>query len=76
MNVAVEMEISLIAHALGRNLLRRAKTEAVVEPAGPCSTPEEIMLLFVVDKVALGRVFSEYFGFPCQFAFHQLFSIC
>jgi hypothetical protein len=27
---------------------------------------------FVVDKVALGKVFSEYFGFPCQFAFHQL----
>jgi hypothetical protein len=24
---------------------------------------------FVVDKVALGQVFSEYFGFPCQF--HQ-----
>jgi hypothetical protein len=27
---------------------------------------------FVVDKVALGQVFSEYFGFPCQFLFHQL----
>jgi hypothetical protein len=26
---------------------------------------------FVVDKVALGRVFSEYFGFPCQSSFHQ-----
>jgi hypothetical protein len=23
-----------------------------------------------VDKVALGKVFSEYFGFPCQFPFH------
>jgi hypothetical protein len=22
--------------------------------------------------VALGQVFSEYFGFPCQFAFHRL----
>jgi hypothetical protein len=21
---------------------------------------------FVVDKMALGQVFSEYFGFPCQ----------
>jgi hypothetical protein len=21
---------------------------------------------FVVDEVALGQVFSEYFGFPCQ----------
>jgi hypothetical protein len=25
---------------------------------------------FVVDKVALGQVFSEYFGFPYQFTFH------
>jgi hypothetical protein len=24
------------------------------------------VVLFVVDKVALGQVFSEYFGFPCQ----------
>jgi hypothetical protein len=27
---------------------------------------------FVVKKLALGHVFSEYFGFPCQFSFHQL----
>jgi hypothetical protein len=27
---------------------------------------------FVVDKVALGQVFFEYFGFPCQSSFHQL----
>jgi hypothetical protein len=27
---------------------------------------------FVVDKVALGQVFSEYFGFPCQSSFHHL----
>jgi hypothetical protein len=27
---------------------------------------------FVVDRVALGQVFSEYFGFPCQYLFHQL----
>jgi hypothetical protein len=25
---------------------------------------------FVVDKAALGQVYSEYFGFPCQ-SFHQ-----
>jgi hypothetical protein len=25
--------------------------------------------------VALGQVFSEYFGFPCQSSFHQKFSI-
>jgi hypothetical protein len=27
---------------------------------------------FVVDKVALGQVFSKYFGFSCQSSFHQL----
>jgi hypothetical protein len=27
---------------------------------------------FVVDKVALGQVFSKHFGFPYQFAFHRL----
>jgi hypothetical protein len=26
---------------------------------------------FVVDKVALRQVFSEYFGFSCQFLFHR-----
>jgi hypothetical protein len=30
---------------------------------------------FVVDKVALGQVFFEYFGLPCQFSFHQLLHI-
>jgi hypothetical protein len=28
---------------------------------------------FVVDKAALGQVFSEYFDFPCQSSFHQFF---
>jgi hypothetical protein len=27
---------------------------------------------FVVDKATLECVFSEYFGFPCQFSFHQM----
>jgi hypothetical protein len=27
---------------------------------------------FLVYKVAMGQVFSEYFGFPCQFAAHRL----
>jgi hypothetical protein len=30
---------------------------------------------FVVDKVAMGQVFSGYFGFPCQFSFHRLLHI-
>jgi hypothetical protein len=36
------------------------------------SSPGLVMWDFVVDKVALGQVFSAYFGFPCQFSFHQL----
>jgi hypothetical protein len=28
-----------------------------------------------VNKVALGQVFSEYFGFPCQFSFHRLLHV-
>jgi hypothetical protein len=27
----------------------------------------------MVDKVVLGQVFSEYFGFPCQSSLHQIF---
>jgi hypothetical protein len=27
---------------------------------------------FVVDKEALGQVFFEYFGFPCQLLLHQM----
>jgi hypothetical protein len=27
---------------------------------------------FVVDKVALGQLFSEYFDSPCQSLFHQI----
>jgi hypothetical protein len=30
---------------------------------------------FVVDKVALGQVFSEYFSFPCQAPLRQLLHI-
>jgi hypothetical protein len=30
---------------------------------------------FVVDKVALGQVFFEYFSFLCQFSFHRLLHI-
>jgi hypothetical protein len=27
----------------------------------------------VVNKMALGQIFSDYFGFPCQFSIHRLF---
>jgi hypothetical protein len=41
----------------------------VVNPRGsnPCQ-----MMEFVVDKVALGQYFSEYYGLHCQFSFYQM----
>jgi hypothetical protein len=41
-------------------------------PRRPWFDPGSGKVGFVVDKVALGQVFSEYFGFPCQSSFHQL----
>jgi hypothetical protein len=41
-------------------------------PKQPGFDPGSGQLGFVVDKVALGKVFYEYFGFPCQSSFHQL----
>jgi hypothetical protein len=41
-------------------------------PRRPGFDPGSGQVGFVVDKVALGLVFSEYFGFPCQSSFHQL----
>jgi hypothetical protein len=38
----------------------------------PGFDPGSGQVWFVVDKVTLGQVFSEYFGFPCQSSFHQL----
>jgi hypothetical protein len=38
-------------------------------------SPGQVMVEFMVDRVALGRVFSEYLGFPGQFSFHQLLHI-
>jgi hypothetical protein len=39
-------------------------------PRRPEFAPEQ-HVGFVVDKAALGQVFSEYFGFSCQSSFHQ-----
>jgi hypothetical protein len=41
-------------------------------PRRPGFAPGSAQVWFVVDKVALGQVFSEYFGFPCQSSFHQI----
>jgi hypothetical protein len=41
-------------------------------PRRPGVEPRPGHVGFVVDKVALGQVFSEYFDFSCQFSFHSL----
>jgi hypothetical protein len=41
-------------------------------PRRPGFEPGSSHVIFVADKVALGQVFSEYFGFPCQSSFHKL----
>jgi hypothetical protein len=38
-----------------------------IAQARPRFEPRSCNVKFLVDKVALGQVFSEYFSFPCQF---------
>jgi hypothetical protein len=44
-------------------------------PRRPWFEPRSGHVGFVVDKVVLGQVFSQYFGFSCQFSFHRLLHI-
>jgi hypothetical protein len=37
--------------------------------------PRSLHVGFVVDKVVLGQVFSEFFGFPCQYIIPPSLSI-
>jgi hypothetical protein len=54
------------------NWVGRAIAEAVSRWL-PTAAAQVWQVKFVVDKVASGQVFSEYFGFPCQYrSFHQL----
>jgi hypothetical protein len=53
---------------VGNGRVGRAIAQAVSRRFEPRSGH----VLFVVDKVALGQVFSVYFGFLCQFSFHRL----
>jgi hypothetical protein len=44
---------------------------ACFPPRRPGFYPKSDHVGFMVDKVTLTQVFSEYFGFSCQFSFHQ-----
>jgi hypothetical protein len=45
---------------------------AAAPPRWPGFDSRARYLEFVLEELALERVFSEYLGFPCQFSFHQL----
>jgi hypothetical protein len=50
----------------------RAIAQAGFPPRRPGFEPRSDRVGFAVDKVALGQVFSEYFGFSCQLSFNRL----
>jgi hypothetical protein len=65
---------SVKVKTLGRVVVGRAVAQAVsrrLPTAAARVSDRAEHVEFVVDKVALGQVFSEYFGFPCQSSFHQ-----
>jgi hypothetical protein len=51
------------------------RLDAGVPARRPGFNPMSGHVGFVVDKVVLRQVFSEYFGIPCQFSFHLLLHI-
>jgi hypothetical protein len=53
-------------HAIAKAVSRRLPTAATRVRTRSCHVG------FVVYKVALGQIFSEYFGFPYQFSFYRL----
>jgi hypothetical protein len=55
-----------------RAVLQLRRLVSGFQPRRPGFDPRSDHVGFVVDKVAQGQVVSEYFGFPCQFSFHQM----
>jgi hypothetical protein len=58
--------INILGHAIAQVVSRQLPTVAAWVRAQVKSCE------FVVEKVALGQVFFEYFDLPCQFSFPQL----
>jgi hypothetical protein len=67
----IEMEnlIIILTEAIGR-AIAQAVSRWLPTPAARVQA-RVWQVGFVVDKVALGQVFSEYFDFFCQSSFHQ-----
>jgi hypothetical protein len=61
-----------ISYILKKAVPQLKRLVAGFPPRRPGFDPRSGYVGFVVDKVALGQVFSEYIGFPCQSSFHQL----
>jgi hypothetical protein len=67
----------LLPHQSGRHIVWVGR--AIAQPVS-CRLPTSAARLeprsghvgFVLDKVALRLIFSEYFGLPCQFSFYRL----
>jgi hypothetical protein len=65
------LEVVITVWMLGR-AIAQAASRWLPTAAVQGSRLGMVMWNFVVDKVELGQVFSEYFSFPCQSSFHQL----
>jgi hypothetical protein len=47
------------------------KTTDGFPPWRPMFSPRPVHVGFVVDEVAMGQIFYEYFSFPLTLSFHQ-----
>jgi hypothetical protein len=56
---------------MGRAIAQAVSPWLPTAAAGVQTLAESSHVGFVVDKVALGQVSSEWVGFPCQSSFHQ-----
>jgi hypothetical protein len=67
---ATAVSFSLLSSSLKNKLWAVPWLRSLVaglSPRRPGFAPGSIYVGFVVDKVTLGQVFSEFFGFPCQY---------
>jgi hypothetical protein len=63
------MSYSLLTFYIGRAIAQAVSRW--LPSRQPGIAPGSGQVGFVEDKVALGQVFPEYFGFPCQSSIHQ-----
>jgi hypothetical protein len=68
----VEINDSAIIKCNYRVALQLRRLIAGFPPWQPGFDPRSGYVGFMVDKVALGQVLFEYFGFPCRFLFRRL----